>query len=341
MKSALLPTLNPLDHSVLEECSGRVLPPSKRHWLRRIEELDPVHDAQTIHHITALVEFPFDYQRSLEFALYRTYCVPSVSDLLDETGEFEHRPQKRYDDTALLMTELIQHGIDRGRGREALRTINRNHARYEISNEDFLYVLSTFIFEPLDWLDAYGYRRLHPHERIAAFEFYRQVGSRMGIDSIPGTLAEFRTWRDLYEEEHFARTETTVAVGGYTLGLMKAWFPAPAGPFVELGVNALLDDKMREAFGFDEPHRAFKVAMSTALRLRGRIVGLLPARRRGVDIDSEPNRTYPDFGPDFPVRDLGACPFHAPAPESRSDGGKGRVTADREVTTATPSGDAA
>src|SRR6478735_3190573 len=102
--------------------------PRGRHgWQRRVDELDPVRDHQEIHRITAGFEFPWDYQRALEFALFRTYCVPTISALLRRTGEFEKRPQKRYDDTALLMAELVEHGYDSPRGTESLRNINRMH----------------------------------------------------------------------------------------------------------------------------------------------------------------------------------------------------------------------
>ncbi|MEE3920682.1 DUF2236 domain-containing protein [Micromonospora sp. BRA006-A] len=146
-------------------------------WLRRIETLDPVRDHHEIYRLSAGYEFPFDYQRALELALLRTYCVPSISALLDATGEFRLRAQ-RADDTALLMAELLEHGYDSPRGREALRVVNRAHGRFAISNDDMRYVLSTFVYEPIDWLDRYGWRPLHEHERLAAFHYYRAVGAR-------------------------------------------------------------------------------------------------------------------------------------------------------------------
>jgi hypothetical protein len=59
-------------------------------------------------------EFPFDFTRALEFALFRTFCVPSISRLFDFTGEFAQRAQKRYDDTDLLVSEIMEHGYDSG-----------------------------------------------------------------------------------------------------------------------------------------------------------------------------------------------------------------------------------
>ncbi|MBV8610240.1 MAG: hypothetical protein JO034_22615 [Singulisphaera sp.] len=50
--------------------------------LDEIRRLDPERDHQRIVHLCACYEFAFDMVRSLEFALFRTYCVPSISGLL-------------------------------------------------------------------------------------------------------------------------------------------------------------------------------------------------------------------------------------------------------------------
>jgi len=36
--------------------------------------------------------------------------------------------------------------------------MNQLHGRFDIANEDFLYVLSTFIFEPIRWNTRFGWR---------------------------------------------------------------------------------------------------------------------------------------------------------------------------------------
>jgi hypothetical protein len=56
--------------------------------------------------------------RALKLALYRTYCVPSITALLDKTGEFYKRTQKRYDDTALIVAEIAKWGYESERGRQ-------------------------------------------------------------------------------------------------------------------------------------------------------------------------------------------------------------------------------
>src|SRR5262245_8925978 len=61
-----------------------------------IEKLDSVRDHQRIAFLTCRVDFPWDTTRALEFALFRTFCVPAISTLLDKTQEFGKRAQKRY-----------------------------------------------------------------------------------------------------------------------------------------------------------------------------------------------------------------------------------------------------
>ncbi|WP_225912113.1 hypothetical protein [Nostoc flagelliforme] len=123
-----------------------------------IEQLDLVQDHCRIYNLMNGYEFPWDMTRSLEVALMRTYCVPSISKLLNQTGEFTHCPQKRYDDTSIIVGEMIKWGYDSDRGKEALQRMNALHGRFKIDNGDFLYVLSTFIFEPIRWNARFGWR---------------------------------------------------------------------------------------------------------------------------------------------------------------------------------------
>src|SRR4051812_50044023 len=89
-----------------------------RRWstVRLIEALDPETDYWRIYRLHAQQEFPWDVTRALELALYRTFAVPSIGGLLDRTGEFRTRTQKRYDDPALLAGEELEQGRAPTRG---------------------------------------------------------------------------------------------------------------------------------------------------------------------------------------------------------------------------------
>src|SRR5262249_9621573 len=93
--------------------------------LDEIRRLDPERDQQRIIHLPTCYDFAFATTRALEFALFRTFAVPSIAELLDRTGEFAQRAQKRYDDTDLIVSELIEWGYDSDRGRRALRRMNQ------------------------------------------------------------------------------------------------------------------------------------------------------------------------------------------------------------------------
>ena len=72
--------------------------------LEEIKKLDPVTQHERIVFLSTCFDFPFDTTRALEFALFRTFAVPGISGLLDHTGEFQKRAQRRYDDTDLIVS---------------------------------------------------------------------------------------------------------------------------------------------------------------------------------------------------------------------------------------------
>ncbi|MEU2560768.1 oxygenase MpaB family protein [Streptomyces longispororuber] len=246
--------------------------------LQRIRSLDPEKDFLEIYRLSTTYEFPWDHARALELALYRTYAVPSIGALLAETGEFTHRTQKRYDDTALLLDAVVEHGFGEGEGRTAIRRINQMHRSYDISNDDMRYVLCTFVVVPKRWIDAYGWRRLSKHEMAASAVYYRTLGEHMGIKEIPGTYEEFAECLDAYEEAHFAWDEGARRVSDATLALMTSWYPRPLAPVLRAATLALLDDPLLRAFRYDQPSALTRTLVRRAVRLRGRAVRLLPPR---------------------------------------------------------------
>ncbi|MGP3982582.1 oxygenase MpaB family protein [Streptomyces sp. KR80] len=278
------------------------------HWLTRIADLDPLADAQEIYRISSGHEFPWDYLRALELALLRTFCVPSISGLLAATGEFEHRPQKRYDDTALLMAELAEHGYDSTRGKEALRVINGMHRQYSISNDDMLYVLSTFVYEPIYWIDEFGWRPLHPHERQAAFHYYGEIGRRMGIRDIPPDYAGFRDFKQRFEHERFDYCLANQAIGRYTINLFRSRYPRPLRSTAEAAVRSLLEQPTLSALGLSAAPAWAGRAVRAALRGRASVVRLLPPRRDAALTRSVHPRGYPGYPAGYCPADLGAGP---------------------------------
>jgi hypothetical protein len=261
--------------------------------LKEIRTLDPVKEHQRIVFLSTCYEFPFDTTRSLEFALYRTYCVPSISALLDRTGEFAARPQKRYDDTDLLVSELMEWGYDSDRGKRALRRMNQMHARFNIANEDYLYVLSTFVFEPIRWNARWGWRRMCDQERLAMFYFWREVGRRMNIRQLPGAYEEFERYNVEYEKRHYRYTDANHRVGAATRDLFLSWFPRLLHPLARPAIYALMDDPLIEAFGFPQPSPLMRRLVAEALGARAKVLRWLPPRTRPRLRTEMKHNTYP------------------------------------------------
>jgi mpaB/rubber oxygenase-like protein len=279
-------------------------------FLEQIRVLDPVADHQRIVYLSTCYEFPFDTTRALELALFRTFCVPSISALLDRTGEFHARAQKRYDDTDLIVSELMEHGYDSERGRRALERMNQQHGRFAIANQDFLYVLSTFIYEPIRWNGRYGWRPMCEVERLAMFHFWREIGQRMGIRDIPGDYAQFERYSTEYERLHYRFTEANQRVGGATVEMFARWFPRPLRPLVRRAIYALLDEAVIAGFGFPPPSPAMRWLVNGALGLRAGLLRFLPARRHPRLRTEMRHRSYPAG---YRIEELGppVAPHHS------------------------------
>ncbi len=271
-----------------------------------IRQLDPVDDHVEIVRLSGMVDFPWDVTRALEFALFRTFASPRVSGLLARTGEFTRRPQRRYDDTDLLIATFVEHGYDSPQGRQAISRMNTIHGRFRIRRLDHLYVLSTFVFEPQRWIDRYGWRRLTDNEREAGFRFWCEVAARMGIDDLPADRRSFEAFNREYEREHFRYARSNEVVARATMSMFVGWLlPQPLRPLGERGVRALMDPPLLDAFGFPHPLAAERTVVSGALRARARAQRLLPARRRPVWRTERHPRSYPDG---YSITELGPPP---------------------------------
>lgn len=254
-----------------------------RYHLRdRHERRDPVADHREIATDLSTLEFPWDTLNALSFALFRTFAVPSIGVLLHETGEFTTRVQKRYDDTGMLLEEVLEHGLSHPRGRSAVRRINQMHGRYAISNEDMRYVLATFVVVPSRWMDRWGYRPYTDVERRAIVEYYRELGRHMGIREVPEDYAGFARLLDDYEAAHFAFDPRSRAVADETLRLMTTFPPTSLAPawLARRFAYTLMDAPLREAMGYPTTTRWERAAFLGAMQLRRRLLRVAPPRRR-------------------------------------------------------------
>jgi hypothetical protein len=282
------------------------------YWQQQIRSLDPEVDWLEIARITSAVEFPWDVSQSLSLALFRTYAVPSIGGLLAETGAFTEQVQKRYDDTVLLLDAVLHHGFEEGPGREALRRINRMHGHYRISNEDFRYVLSTFVVVPKRWIDDFGWRPLLLAEERALLRYYVELGRHMGIRDIPETYEDFEDLMDGYERDRFGYDPGARAVADATLELAATIPPNDRLPrdLAKKATLALLDDHVLDACHYPRPGRVLRTAVRAGLKGRANAVARMRPRTEPLHaIDLPQIRSYPDG---YAVEELGTFPDRQP-----------------------------
>lgn len=270
-------------------------------------------------------EFSWDIQRALQFALFRTCAVPSISRLLAQTGEFETRPRKRYDDTELLLAETIEHGLDSPRGKRSIARMNAMRRRFQIANDDMLYVLSTFVCEPIRWLDRFGRRRMTNAEKKAWFLYYRALGARMGIQNMPDDLADLMHWNAEFEAARFRFSDTNRRIGTATRDLLLVFY-LPRW-LIRVGrpvVHAFLDRPLRESTGFPPAPDWLRRVLWGALRTRANLLRWLPLRRKPRWLTKLPRQTYPE---DHRIEELATFrraampskpPFSCPAKQAPS-----------------------
>lgn len=272
---------------------------------RRIEALDPDRDYHRISFLSGSHDFPQDTEIALALAFFRTFAVPSIAAVLDETRQFADHGQKRYDDTTLLLSEILENGPDSERGRAAMRRMNQIHARHAIDDQDYLYVLTTFIFEPVRWNARYGWRPLTGSEKRASFHLWRRVGELMGIQGLPGTWEDMEAFNLRFERERFRRTPASERLGQATLAILADRLPRIPGirPLALQAMLSLLDRPLRQAMGFPEPSRVAALLVHAALRARALVLRhLWPPRRAPFLATRRQTPTYPGG---YTLEDLG------------------------------------
>ncbi len=263
-------------------------------WSDEIERLDPVEDHDRIVYLLGSCEFAWDIEKALEFSLFRTYAVPSISGLLARTGAFRTDPRKRYDDTELLLSEISENVQESPRGRAAIARINAMHGRYRISNADMVYVLTTFVVEPVRWLDRFGRRPMTVRERAAWTTYHRELGEKMGIDRIPQDYEGFDAYGRAYEAARFRYADSNAEIAGVTRDLLLSFYlPRRLVPLGRPVVHALCDPPLRAAMGFRAPPRWLERTVLAGLKARSVLLRLLPARRRPRLITARRRPTYP------------------------------------------------
>jgi dephospho-CoA kinase len=269
--------------------------------------------------------FPWDTNRALELALLKTFCLPSISALLSSTGEFEQRPRKRYDDTGLMVAELLRLGPDSPGGRAVIQRLNRIHGSYAIRQADYAYVLSGFVAEPIRWMARYGWRPLQAEEQQALFRFWDHVGGLMGINERPHSLQALMALNERVEAELFRSAASNQRVAEATLAMLLSPWPAPLRPALAAGMRGLLEPGVLRSLHWRAAPGWLGSALRGCLRGRSRLLALRhrlwpPHRQRFYS-----ERPTPSYGQRFALEQLGPPPLLERLNRPRWSGSQRRI----------------
>jgi hypothetical protein len=268
--------------------------PDRFAHVQRLAALDPQTDDHEIYRTTALMEFPWEMRFGLNLAFYRTFAAPRIAALLARTGEMEREPQKRAMDSGLFMYELIEHGLDHERGKEVVRRLNQMHRRWDIDNEDNLYVLAAFVVAPTRFIDENGWRNLTPVEREAAANFYRQLGRHMAIRDLPKSYGDFAALFDAYEDRHLQPTAEARRLMAATERVLADRLPRPLRPVAAPALGALVDDRLRRCLGVRPAGLAVRFVVRAALVGRAALVRRQPPRTSSWFEPGRATSVYPE-----------------------------------------------
>ncbi|MCJ1475645.1 hypothetical protein MMC13_004308 [Lambiella insularis] len=270
------------------------------------------------------LEFPLIYEKALQFALFRTYGIPSISALLLHTTQLSARATapKRYADTSALISEFVSQPWGGARWAAAVARMNCIHACYgahepggngSIQPEDMLYTLSLFAWEPVRWIERWEWRALAEVEVCAMGVYWKGLGDAMGISyaCLPGGrvdaeeesrgwrtglewMAEVRGWAEKYEEEHMRPHEANRAVADETTAMLLMEVPGFAKGLGKQVVAVLMDQRLREAMLYPPPPRWLIALVRGILHARRFVLRYLmlprPAFARSEVVSRQPSK---------------------------------------------------
>ncbi|HUP10080.1 MAG TPA: hypothetical protein VMU47_23210 [Caldimonas sp.] len=121
--------------------------------------------------------------------------------------------------------------------------------------------------------------------------------------------AAFECFSVAYEGERFRHTVANQRVARATREMFGCWFGRPLRPLARLSMRALLDETLLRAFALRPAPPALVHPADAALRMRARVLRVLPRRRRPRLRTTIPRRDYPNG---YRIETLGPASVGAP-----------------------------
>ncbi|KAJ5109595.1 hypothetical protein N7532_002240 [Penicillium argentinense] len=244
------------------------------------------HDAWAIQKTILQMEFPFIVLKSLQFALFRTYGIPTISTLLLQTSQFSSSTTsfKRYADTGALIGEFMAFDPHSTRAQTAIARTKFLHKGYRASGkileDDMLYTLSLFATEPIRFASLYEWREMTEMERAAVGTYWKSLGDALDIsyEKLPSGKTGFRDgihwleeiseWSYYYEVRHMKPHPRNKEIADKTIDVLVYNLPGFMRPLGVYFVSFLMDERLRDAMMMKPPPAFFSLLFASAFKIR-------------------------------------------------------------------------
>lgn len=188
-------------------------------------------------------EFPLEFLIAGELAQFETYAIPSISKLLHQTGQYEKDGLKRLDDTRATLYTIFTNPAHSSERETMITHLNWIHSHYQISNDDNLYTLLRMFFNPIEWIQRWGWRKLTQNEIAALTKEMIQIGKAMNIEFESESFEDLHAWQVNYRLRHQQYSQDNEHVARGTIDGIRDHFPSWLRIFCSPLVRSYLHDK--------------------------------------------------------------------------------------------------
>ena len=153
------------------------------------------------------IDYPYPFRFGSYQAILRSLTVKDLVLRLFQDSKLNNQTYERLLRTRQLICSLIFHGIDHESGQKAIKIINRAHSNVVVTNEDYLYVLSTFFLEPFEWDACFGKSQISTEDKQIVVNFWQEIGEAMHLSNFPEDLVAWHVFQEAYEKKYMGFSE--------------------------------------------------------------------------------------------------------------------------------------